>query len=182
MADDRESAIVVELPELDVVLDEHRLALDPSRRWGMHAHLTVLYPFVQPENLDDAILNSLVAAATSVSPFDARFDDFGWFGDQVVWLAPSNPEPFERLIRQVMDVFPDCPPYGGAFDAVVPHVTIGEGDEVNRLRATMDAIRPQLPLTSKVTSLSLMVGSTEPGSWNIVARIALGTLTPWGST
>lgn len=117
----------------------------------------------------------LVAAATSLSPFEAEFDDFGWFGDRVVWLAPAHPEQFEYLIRQAMDAFPDCPPYGGAFDAVVPHVTIGEGGDMDRLRAAMDAIRPQLPLTSEVTSLSLMVGSREPGSWSIVERVALGT-------
>lgn len=48
MAAEREGAIVVEFSEFDDVLDDHRNALDPSRRWGMPAHLTVLYPFVRP--------------------------------------------------------------------------------------------------------------------------------------
>ena len=55
MATERESAIVVELPELDAVLDDHRGVLDPSRRWGMPAHLTVLYPFVPPADVDPTI-------------------------------------------------------------------------------------------------------------------------------
>jgi 2'-5' RNA ligase len=174
MADERESAIVVELPELDAVIDEYRYVLDPSRRWGMPAHLTLLYPFVRPAKVDHAILSKLEEAAKGVIPFDAEFDDIGWFAHQVVWIAPSHPKQFESLILQVLDAFPECPPYGGAFDEVVPHVTIGEGGEVELLRAAVDAIRPQLPLKSRVTSLSLMAGSTEPGSWNVVERIALG--------
>jgi hypothetical protein len=174
VADERESAIVVELRELDTVIDQYRHALDPSRRWGMPAHLTLLYPFVPPAKVDHAILSDLKSVATRASAFDAEFDDFGWFADRVVWLAPSHPEQFESLILHMMDAFPECRPYGGAFDEVIPHVTIGEGDEVDLLRAATDAIRPQLPLEVRVTSLSLMAGSTEPGSWHVVERMALG--------
>ena len=175
MAAERESAIVVELPELDAVLDDHRNTLDPSRRWGMRAHLTVLYPFVLPAAMDDTTLSRLEAVATKVRPFDAVFDGFGWFADHVVWLAPSEPEKFERLILHVVDAFPECPPYGGAFDEVIPHVTIGEGGDVELMRAATNAIRPLLPLKSRVASLSLMEGSTEPGSWQVVERVALGS-------
>jgi len=175
VADERESAIVVELPELDAVIDEYRYALDPSRRWGMPAHLTLLYPFVRPAEMDHATLSKLVEVATRVSPFDAEFDDFGWFADQVVWLAPSHREQFENLVLQVMDAFPECPPYGGTFGEVVPHVTIGERGDVNLMRAAVNAIRPQLPLKSRVTSLSIMAGSTAPGSWHVVERVALSS-------
>ena len=174
MAAERESAIVVELPELDAVLDDHRNALDPSRRWGMPAHLTLLYPFVLPADMDPTVLSRLEAVATRVRPFDAVFDGFGWFADQVVWLAPSQSEKFEGLIRQVVDAFPECPPYRGAFDEVIPHVTIGEGGDVELMRAATNAIRPRLPLKSRVAFLSLMEGSTEPGSWHVVERVALG--------
>lgn len=174
MTDERESAIVVELPELDAVLDGHRLALDPSRRWGMPAHLTLLYPFVPPARVNRAVVSRFEGVSKGLRQFDAEFDDFGWFADQVLWLAPSRPEPFENLISRLTDAFPEFPPYGGAFDEVVPHVTIGEGGAPRLLRAAMDAIRPQLPLKSRVASLSLMTGSTEPGSWHVVDRVALG--------
>ena len=177
MADERESAIVVELPELDAVLDEHRWALDPSRRWGMPAHLTVLYRFVHPANVDGDTLARVVEAATRVNSFEVEFGDFGWFADRVVWLAPSNPDPFKNLIRQVTNAFPECPPYGGEFDEVIPHVTIGEGKAADLLRVAMDAIRPSLPLKASVTSLSLMEGSTAPGSWRVIERGTLGSST-----
>ncbi|MFD1575517.1 2'-5' RNA ligase family protein [Agromyces cerinus subsp. nitratus] len=174
MAAERESAIVVEISEFDEVLDDHRKALDPSREWGMPAHLTMLYPFVRPADVNHTTLSRLEAVATKVSPFDAVFDDFGWFADQVVWLAPSQPEKFEHLIRQVVDAFPECSPYGGAHDDVIPHVTIGDGGDVELMRAAASAIRPRLPLTTRVASLSLMAGSREPGSWQVVERVRLG--------
>ena len=119
-------------------------------------------------------MSRLEAVAAKVSPFDAVFDAFGWFADQVVWLAPSQPEKFEHLIRQVVDAFPECAPYGGAHDNVIPHVTIGDGGDVERLRAAENSIRPRLPLTAGVASLSLMQGSREPGSWHVVERVRLG--------
>jgi hypothetical protein len=109
-----------------------------------------------------------------VSPFDAVFDGFGWFADRVVWLAPSQPAKFESLILRVVDAFPECPPYGGAFEDVIPHVTIGDGGDVELLRAAANAIRPRLPLETSVAALTLMEGSTEPGSWHVVERVALG--------
>jgi 2'-5' RNA ligase len=178
MADERESAIVVELPELDIVLDKYRRELDPSPGWGMPAHLTVLYPFVPPTDLNHNILSKLQTIATTVRPFEAEFDDFGWFADRVVWLAPPQSSQFGSLIREMMNAFPECPPYGGAFDKVVPHITIGESNEVDLLRAAEDAIRPQLPLKSMVTSLSLMEGSTAAGSWHVLKRVPLGSTRP----
>jgi 2'-5' RNA ligase len=174
MASEGETAIVVELPELDAVLDEHRWALDPSRRWGMPAHLTVLYPFVSPASVDGDTLVRLNEAVTEVIPFEAEFGGFGWFADQVAWLAPSDPESFKNLIRRLTNAFPECPPYGGAHDEIVPHVTIGEGKAVDLLSAATDAIRPRLPVKMRVTSLSLMEGSTAPGSWRVIERVALG--------
>lgn len=115
----------------------------------MPAHLTLLYPFVPPAKMDRATLSRLEAASTGLRSFDAEFDDFGWFADQVLWLAPSRPEPFENLISRLTDALPEFPPCGGA-------------------------IRPQLPLKSRVASLSLMTGSMEPGSWHVVERVALG--------
>jgi 2'-5' RNA ligase len=173
MANRRESAIVLEMPELDIVLDEHRWALDPSRPWGMPAHLTLLYPFVSPAQAGGDTLARLDEAVADIQAFDATFGSVRWFADRVAWLAPSDPTPFTQLIQRLTDAFPECPPYGGAFGDAVPHVTIGEGKEVHLLQAAVDEIRPHLPLTVRVASISLMQGSTELGSWHTVERIDL---------
>lgn len=119
------------------------------------------------------MLSNIVRATAGASPFAAKFDDFGWFADRVLWLAPSQSEQFKGLMVRMMNAFPGCHPYGGSFDELIPHVTIGESGEMHLLRAAMEAIRPHLPITVNVTSLSLMAGSTEPASWQVIERVAL---------
>lgn len=71
MATERESAIVVELSELDAVLDDPTNPSTPPGRWGMSAHLTLLYPFVLLVAVDHTTVSTLEAVAKRVSPFDS---------------------------------------------------------------------------------------------------------------
>ena len=47
----------------------------------------------------------------------------------MVYLAPEPAAPFVALTEAVGAEFPGFPPYGGAFDEVVPHLTISEANE-----------------------------------------------------
>ena len=92
-----ESAILVPVPEAEVVVGHLRARLDPSASRGVPAHVTVLYPFVTPEQMTAALIARAAAAVASVSGFDCRFAGTGWFGDDVVWLAPDPSGPFRPL-------------------------------------------------------------------------------------
>jgi 2'-5' RNA ligase len=96
----RESALVISFPELESTIGELRDALDPSARWGMPPHVTLLYPFVDPELLDDNILERVRRALEGVAAFDVTFGELGWFGDEVLWLAPTPVEPLVDLIAR----------------------------------------------------------------------------------
>jgi len=51
-----------------------------------------------------------------------------------VYLAPEPAQPFRRLTLALFDRFPEHPPYGGAFDDVVPHLSLpvpDDGDEAS---------------------------------------------------
>ncbi len=54
------------------------------------------------------------------------------FPANVVYLAPDPAEPFVALTEALAAAFPDCPPYGGAFDEPVPHLTIGHTRSAGR--------------------------------------------------
>ena len=47
------------------------------------------------------------------------------FSETVVYLAPELPDPFEELTARTVEAFPAYPPYGGKFDTVVPHMSLG---------------------------------------------------------
>jgi hypothetical protein len=65
----------------------------------------------------------------SVLRFDVIIRRIEWSGDDVVWLAHHPDTGFRALTAAVSKAFPDCPPYGGAFTELVPHLNIGAYSE-----------------------------------------------------
>src|SRR5215210_7430344 len=105
-----QTAVIVSVPAAEPVVAEHREHLDRAAAWGVPAHVTVLYPFLRPEEVDRSALAALSAAVATVETFDVTFATTGWFGSDVLWLAPSPKEPLRQLTLAVWDAFPSCPP------------------------------------------------------------------------
>ena len=55
------------------------------------------------------------------------------------YLAPEPAAVFRRLTVGLLRVFPEFPPYGGAFDDVVPHLSVPllDGEDTETLRAEL---------------------------------------------
>src|SRR3546814_9363392 len=49
--------------------------------------------------------------------------------------------------------WPDCPPYEGQHETVVPHLTVAHGADVERL-VRLD-LTPELPLTGRISGVHL---------------------------
>ncbi|HEX6919038.1 MAG TPA: 2'-5' RNA ligase family protein [Actinomycetes bacterium] len=169
------SAVIVALPEVERVVGAIRAGVDPAAGWGVPAHVTLLVPFVPPDRIDDEVLLALTGAVGSVPRFTAVFSRIEWFGDKVVWLAPEPVDRFRVLTSAVCDRFPGYPPYGGAHPDVVPHLTIGDGDDVRALREAARVVAPLLPLRAEIAAAQVICGSRDPGSWATVAELPLGS-------
>lgn len=169
-----QSAVLVPVPPAESVAGKFRASLDPAAALGVPAHVTVISPFVPPEHIDDAVIGALAAAIRSVPAFDVTFARVRWFGRKVVWLAPEPAGPFAALTAAVWRGFPACPPYGGAHDDTVPHLTVGMDHPAAVLAAAARAIEPGLPFTARVAVALLMQGSEQRGSWLTVAELPLG--------
>jgi 2'-5' RNA ligase len=133
--------------------------------------VTVLFPFVHPVDLTAAMRLELADVAARHEPFVVRFERVGRW-PAVVFLAPDPAEPLARLTRDLAERFPDYPPYGGAFDEVVPHLTITENAD-----APLDSIAEEaddiLPFEHPITSLAVLI-ETPDGRWHGHWRLALG--------
>lgn len=170
------TAVIVPVAAADATVGPHRTALDRAAGWGIPAHVTVLYPFVPPGALTADQLDRLAAAVASERAFDATFAGTGWFGSDVLWLAPDPAEPFRRLTLAVWREFPEHPPYEGAFADIHPHLTVadralgGPGD----LERAEAAVRHGLPITQRVDHAVLVAGTDAPRSWRTVRRLPLG--------
>lgn len=169
-----ESAVIVPVPEAEEAVGEHRARLDRAASWGVPAHVTIVYPFLPPDQFDAGHLRMLADAVRSVPRFGVMFVDVRWFGEDVVWVAPEPAQQFRALIDAVTTVFPECPPYGGAFEVSVPHLTIGAHADRETLRAAARAVAAHLPFSASIDAAHLLQGSDSPGAWRSVAELPLG--------
>ncbi len=156
---------------LDPLVGAYRRRMDRAAAWGVPAHVTVVYPFVPPPVGADT-LERLAAVLTGVPAFECEFARVEWFGDDVVWLAPEPDGPFRDMTAAVWRAFPDHPPYGGQFDDVVPHLTVGHTDLAG-MRAAAAELAPRLPVHAPVDGVWVMEGTDAPDSWGMVAELSL---------
>ncbi|MGK2881430.1 MAG: 2'-5' RNA ligase family protein [Mycobacterium sp.] len=167
------SAVLIAVPEAQTAVGAHRSRFDPSATWGVPPHVTVLYPFVRPEEIDDDVLAKLGAAIASVPSFDTVFARTAWFGDDVLYLAPEQDAPFCTLMTAVWEAFGALPPYGGGVPDVTPHLTIGHDAPRTALQKAAEDVAAHLPIPVRVSSALLMAGCAEPDSWRTVATFPL---------
>jgi 2'-5' RNA ligase len=166
-----ETALVVEVPEAEPLVSDWRAKHDWSAQRGVPAHITLLYPFVPTERVDDRLLNDLRELFASQSAFSFRLTRVARF-PEVAWLAPEPPDPFAALIELIAGRYPDYPPYEGIHDEVIPHLTVVEGgvelqDEVDT------ALTPHLPIQADAKTVALLV-EDENERWHLGERFPLG--------
>lgn len=164
------SALVVEVPEAEPLVREHRLRWD-SAGAVVPAHVTILFPFLDPALVDAEVLAALASIAETVEPFVVTFRRIGRFSD-AVWLAPEPVDPFRALTDAVAARWPTHPPYGGAFETVIHHLTVADGAPSPVLERLERELPDGLPVTSRVAHLTLVC--REGGRWHDVARFGLG--------
>jgi 2'-5' RNA ligase superfamily protein len=113
---------------------------------GVPPHVTVLFPWLDPDDIDETALRELL---TAFAAFDFSLVAVEQFEDGVRWLRPEPSRPFSELTEAVWRRWPERPPYEGAFDEVIPHLTITEPD-------------PPLPIAARASEVTL-IQETEPG-------------------
>jgi 2'-5' RNA ligase len=128
-----ESALVVLAPPAEPLVKAYRDQHDPAAALGVPAHVTVLYPF-HPPSLGPAMLARLTALFSEFEAFDYSLAELRRFPG-VLYLAPEPEARFRALTRRVAEAFPEYPPYGGQFSDVIPHLTLAQQADAERLEA-----------------------------------------------
>lgn len=167
-----ETALLVPVREAEPLVRRHRHALDPVAPLGVPAHVTILYPFVPPEAVDQEVCNAIAAVVDGFEAFDFTLRDVRRFPAGVVYLAPDPPEPFVGLTDAFARRWPDHPPYGGAYDAVVPHLTVAATNGAPEVAALVTELQGGLPIRARADAVWLMEGQPED-RWAIRAVFPL---------
>ena len=165
--------MLVQVPEAEPVVGEWRQRYTLDAPAGIPAHVTILFPFVEPERLAEVAgrLAELVAATRA---FDLTFARTARW-PELLYLVPEPAEPFVALTHRIERTWPDYPPYGGIHEAIVPHLTVAETEDPSLLDAIAADVEPQLPLRTRVREASVFV-EDRLGRWHEHSRLALGQL------
>ncbi|WP_433355511.1 2'-5' RNA ligase family protein [Micromonospora saelicesensis] len=169
-----QTALIVPIPEAEEAVGRFRASLDRAASWGVPAHVTVLYPFLPPQQIDEQALAVLREAFAGIPRFDVVLTHVDWFGDTVVWLAPQSDRPFRDLTEAVWQRFPEAPPYAGAHSEVVPHLTIGHDAAKHVLSHAAEAIAAHLPINAAIDRVRLIAGTPDISPWRTVGEFPLG--------
>jgi hypothetical protein len=172
-ATEGDSALLIAIAEAEPVVGRLRLVHDAVAAVGIPAHVTVLYPFVPRDQLTGEVRRAATEVFSAIPAFEYRFDHVGRFGDTTVFLSPQPASAFSQLIEAAHARWPDHPPYGGVFDVVIPHLTVGDGLDgptADALEiAASQALARHGPVVGRAAEVALMTRGAD-GRWSVDSR------------
>lgn len=154
------TALLVVVDEVEPVVDCWRQRFDSSAAAGVPAHVTVLFPFLDMDRVDAALVSELRATFDEHSSFDIRFEQCRRFVD-ALYLAPVPDQPFRALTEAAMARWPEVPPYGGRFAEVIPHLTVANDRPSEVYDEVEAAVAAQLPVSAHISSVKLFMRDGE---------------------
>jgi 2'-5' RNA ligase len=147
----------------------------PSGSKGMPAHLTLLAPFMRPEQLGASGISEMRDVVAPFRPFEVELQRTAYFdlgSRRVLYLQPEPAEPFVEMINALVRRFPEHPPYGRAGLGPRPHLTVATSADDALLAGIEGAVRRALPISARASE-AWIVEYGEHGCL-VRSRIVLG--------
>ncbi len=177
-----EAALVILVPEVEPLVSPFRLEYDPSAAKGFPAHITINYPFLPGVNPDMNLDRALEELFGQADAFSFTFRRLARFPD-ILYLAPEPDTPFKQLVDLVAKRFPASPPYEGAFEEIIPHLTVAQFENEKVLqkieRELAVHLQEYLPLSIRATHVTLI--NNRAGMWQRTSSYPLGKIFEQGS-
>lgn len=143
LGDGSVTTLIVPVPDADGLLQKS------AREAGLPPHITVFYPFLNVRTIDSDTESALAALLEAVPCFDFEFSDIGRFPG-VVYLSPEPATPFVEMTQALAERWPDHQPYEGAFEEIIPHLTVAYGAPIP------NGLAEQLPVRLRAEEVWLM--------------------------
>jgi 2'-5' RNA ligase len=171
-----ESTLAILVPEAEGLVRSFRDRYDPAAKAGMPAHITLLYPFKSPNEIDGLVLDTLRDCFSRFHPFKFSLMTINQFPGETLYLAPEPEDPFRELTLGIWGCYPETPPYRGRYSAVVAHLTaahfVGEQELAKIAHEFEQAAQGRLPIQGHAAEVALM--DTRSGRWEINTTFRLG--------
>jgi 2'-5' RNA ligase len=164
-----QSALAIPVPEVEEWVGPYRAGYDPSAAAGMPAHITVLYPFLPPDEANLLVQERIAECCARHERFEFRLNEIRRFNGGVIYLAPEPDQPFRRLTTAIWEGWPLTPPYGGRYSKIVPHLTVAQvGDKMLCDRIAIEfsrAAHGRLPIDAHADRVAFF--EKRGGRWRI---------------
>ena len=167
------SVLVVPVRELEAYVlertrhyDDSFVSTDPA---FVHAHVTLLAPFLPEPSQDDLARIGKIAEAASSWTYGLADVQVSTGGN--IHLAPEPAGPFAALTAELYAAFPQCPPYAGRFTPV-PHLTVDHTAGGVDPESTRTSLASVLPVRCRADRISLQWYANH--GCRLIAEWALG--------
>jgi 2'-5' RNA ligase len=160
-----ESAIIVPVAEAEPIVAPLRLQYDKAASLGVPAHITLIYPF-QPPRVALGEIKALANLFRTIPAFEFSFTEVRRF-PSTVYLHPDKYERFVQMTNALLQQWPECKPYGGAFPDVVPHLTVANHSDATVLDQVQSRLAGVCPMACMAGEAWLLF-SNETGYWSKV--------------
>lgn len=166
-----QTAVLVHVPEAERVVGRWRLQHTYDAPLGIPAHVTLLFPWVPVGELSQDDEQRLARLIGETAPFVVTFSRTARF-PEVLYLEPQPSEPFAAFTAAIAAEWPEHPPYEGAHETVIPHLTVAESEDESLFEQIRTDVEPQLPLQMGVTEAQLYAEDAD-GRWRERRRFPL---------
>ncbi|MBJ9594345.1 MULTISPECIES: 2'-5' RNA ligase family protein [Burkholderia] len=159
------TAFVVEVSAAEPAVADLRRRFDASASLGVPPHITLLFPFMSPDEITSTVIRQSESALSFVPSFDFSLTQIGRF-PTTTYLTPDPAEPFVALTTALVERFPGYRPYGGVHDGTIPHLTVAHGDAATANSAAIaleERLRMLAPIRTRCSSVSLLENTS--GRW-----------------
>jgi 2'-5' RNA ligase superfamily len=127
-----------------------RSARDWSARVGVPAHITILGPFLPPEEITKNVLERMRTVFADARPIPVVLGEFHLLGTTAC-LMPQSVGPFVRLSRELEAISQRRTQVAGKY-----HLTVARESNTNDLERLRVHLEPLLPLRGRITEAILL--------------------------
>lgn len=138
---------------------------------GIPLHVTLLYPWVPRDDVQEADQERVRALFAAREPFAYSLTRVDGLPAGYAYLVPEPPDELRDCTRALCELFPAYPPYGGAHGGgTIPHATLAFGVPPELVE---ERVRNALPFSCEVDDVALLE-EHEPDRWRVRERFPLG--------
>lgn len=166
-----QSGLAIPVPEADKLLKVVASRFPEAVRKDVPAHVSVLYPFLPANVLDDRAISALSELFATQPVMTVKFAKCRRRGE-FVYLRPDPVDGLDEVTKRVRRLWPDVVPYEGLYGEVEPHLTVALHTTQERAEEIEHEIVPELlPLSAELREAWLVVFA---GQWALRERFRFG--------